>query len=478
MNVSVLVDSHKHANADITFSDVNGDCLVDILAYYEGEDGFTHVLVLLNTGSRTSEFPFQLQQDLLLPSGVSSLVADDVDSDGLPELIVSVCNTKFDCRNRSEVVILRRERSDTPLSSQQCVRLETSSGLIFTQIKRSLFEQETSKGMVLSQKAFFSKEFHGYFALKMKDSRFVGASKVSTHTIGNSLRTAPRSDSGDYRFSALCIVVDKEKKEKEVIALFRVIGASVFDSSCTGTKCGAMVVSNGFALTSARKFGYFAVADVNGDAVSDFVVQHSGGGSKFAFPRTSYEAYSLQIMASARLSKPRLSEEAQKFGTNSPGACTAFSVLELSERLLVRRRCFSLPQVIGDLSTPFWHFGLSEQSSLLPHLEISLPETSDTRSLGSGEETVSTTTGAAGAASFTTVIPNSQLVLLGWTGASPSRWKLSMYVNPSARITSVLVVLISTVVVLALLTLYLTWKEVQQDKIGAQDMIHAFTFES
>lgn len=472
----------------VSTADVNGDCLPDLVFLSKfGSSSVRLVLYINNMNLANGEdFQYSLNQELPLPSGISSFLLSDIDDDGLPELMFPICLPVESCEKVSQVLVLRRRVSNrnSKSGSDLCAHQASLDDIIFAALPTAI--TETKDGATVIRKKYADPSFFQGFSLVDLRERY-DSLLVPTKSAWDELlafvpiRSMPRSD--ESRFQAAALVRSRSPKSSSSsspsIAVLTFEKAATPVSTCKGKECGTISISVEFQVVpvAGSQIDYFTVADLSGDGRSQALLQwksRSGNPQDsritiHCLPLFSSETYFLKIISAGldRLSTRPLSP----LTVSVPGSCASFSVAELSETTVIRKRCYMDTHMPRDLSDTSLHFGLGSQSAIVPDLVLSLPVVLD-----EALEAVAANHSLVSSAEYSNVIPNSKLILVARVGESPSQWRLSMFMSASARIGSVVSVLVATVAVLGTISLLLTCREAKRDRAEALDMAHAFSF--
>lgn len=444
------------------YADVNGDGRPDLLLQCgTAEKHREELQVLLNS----NDSGYVVSKRYKLPIGASQLTIVDVDGDGSPDLVFTVCDPPETCSNSAHLhIVYNRQQKFCTGDAKLDHHCKANS---------DHFEADSKFD----------------FAFDSDSHQIIDISKVSNSPSNENLvrrdamsGLAVPLSFGDYDldgFPDILFTLSKSVNNPlggSRVVLLKNVPCTATTAGCNSalTQQGRRTFANSFerieALSKAVNPIQAAFGDVFGNGRLGIFVN---GYSNTQKPTVNFylndaftdvyfvRAESLNGVCPAPCASRDAGSKARKpFGVNYVGATFRVSFTD-SEGLIRVRHAAQLPQTSNRaLQLPFAIFGLGRTNSFVDRFSAA-----------------STFSGKSNWHSQNHIIPNSDLVVIP-PHADNSAWQFQVYIHPSAHLIWVAASLVVAMSILLVITGYFKVKEKREDEAEKKKRAHAINFDA
>ncbi|KAJ3182769.1 hypothetical protein HDU87_008108 [Geranomyces variabilis] len=456
-STSLCALANPHSNA---FVDLDGDCLADMFLTCDlAGTGHTTVQIWRNTPDG-----FVFSQQHALPPGSGPVTFADVDGDGAMDMIFATCDS-------SDCYIHVLYNMQIPL----CAGEETQN----CRNPHDLCVADPSFTFDLTDKS------SGHVVHSL--SAITGNSKDRLVLEASKLKSAPPvpirvGDFNNDGYPDLLVTTSAggSSSSSSVVRLLKSVSCGSSTCSAAADSAGRRafeLVDDGVAALAVPGGGANVVAtfmDLDEDGTLDVLVGVLVDG-KFRTHAILNNFYNDAFFLKALVSNgvcPAWCPTGDKFpspkpyGVNYAGASFKYTVLDTAGRRRARQAAQLSQSTYFSLQTPYALFGLGRTNNYIEDLFVGVAR----RKAKSAE-----------VATFQGVIPNSQLIVIPYEDsedAGPTSWILELYVNPSSASRSVMLVLLTSLAILASVVGGLHWTEKREDEKERRKALHAINFDA
>lgn len=208
-----------------------------------------------------------------------------------------------------------------------------------------------------------------------------------------------------------------------------------------------------------------AFFDVDENGILDVILtSHLGNdGTKLHVFKNKFleDAYFLKVMVVSGLCETNCNVE--PYGVNQPGPVVRFKTTQSTGEIQLGYASQLTQSAHYSLQLPFTVFGLGQTPNYIDTLEVGIPFSS--REHEKIRE-------------WTSIIPNSQLIIIPYLNSNPYSWKNRLFVTPSRLVLLTGAALLGTCAVIAAVVGILHWRERAEDKREKLQEAHKFHFDA
>lgn len=444
-----------HWNA---FADVNGDGRPDLLLTCSKSNGLELIVLLAGVDG------YDLAWRHMLPQGTSQLTVIDVDADGSPDLVFTVCSQPDNCT----LHILYNLQ--LPFCSSKKDNLKCRSNAA-----------HFANGTGSSAPFEFDGDRHQQIALSQI---LKGASLMRTDPVTN--LPVPLSF-GDYNLDGhpdlLLTVSSKASSANDSRAVLLQnlpcdgtprIGCATGKSGQQRRRTFAPQFDHVEALAAEKGIVQAAFADIKGKGGLSIIANGYAPGSDrprlVVFHNEAYNdaffvrAECLNSVCPAPCGRMATgSKAAQPYGVNYSGASFRLSFTDIDGSVRVRSASQLSQTSNRALQQPFAIFGLGRTNSFV-----------DLFSAGVS----SRLSGTPATHTSSHIIPNSDLIVIPPHADSPNDWTFQIHIHPAAHFIWVTVALATALTILVSLTAFFKIQERREDDAEKRKRAHAINFDA
>lgn len=173
------------------------------------------------------------------------------------------------------------------------------------------------------------------------------------------------------------------------------------------------------------------------------------------------DAYFLKVMVVSGLCETNCNVE--PYGVNQPGPVIRFKTTQSTGEIQLGYASQLTQSAHYSLQLPFTVFGLGQTPNYIDTLEVGIPYSTKENSK---------------IREWTSIIPNSQLIIIPYLSLDPYSWKNRLFVTPSRLVLLTGAALLGTCAVIAAVVGILHWRERAEDKREKLQEAHKFHFDA
>ncbi|OWF55227.1 T-cell immunomodulatory protein [Mizuhopecten yessoensis] len=175
------------------------------------------------------------------------------------------------------------------------------------------------------------------------------------------------------------------------------------------------------------------------------------------------DACFIKVMVASGVCSDNCPAHRKPYGINQPGPAAKFSTLDTNGDAQVGTATQLTQSAYFSLQQPYIVFGLGQTPNFVDKLYIGIPHPNGTD---------------VRTRSWSSVIPNSQLIIIPYPHDEPSSWSNKLFVTPSKLVLLTGAALLGTCGFLAMMVGILHWREKVEDKKEKLQDAHKFHFDA